>query len=352
MRLVSVDSIKSEVCLAKTIYDSFGRILLKKGTLLTKSYLRKLNNLKIKSVYINDGTMEAIDIDQAVSDETRGQVFEAAREALLSVKAGNPLHERKVEQAVNQLINHILQNRDTIIHLNDIRSIQDHTFCHSVNVCILSVMTGLSLGYNELKLRELGLGALLHDVGKAKLLEVVNSECKLTEQCYQLIQKHCDFGYEVLKQSSVGILAAEVAWQHHERYNGKGYPRGLAGKGILEYARIVAIADVYDALISDRPYRDRMLPHEVVRMIRSSAGTDFDPDIVEEFLSNVPVYPVGTIVRLTNGIKGVVIGVKKSDPGRPIVKLLYDNNGRILKEINIIELDRSDSIFVKEVLNE
>lgn len=352
MRLVSVDKLNSEVRLAKTIYDSFGSVLLKKGTALNNSYINSLKKLRIKSVYVDDGTIGPITVDEAVSDETRSQVFYVAREALLSIKEGTPIHQKKVENAVNKLIDQILQHKDTIIHLIDIRSMHDHTFCHSVNVCILSIMTGLSLGYDEIKLKELGIGALLHDVGKAKLLEVVNSERQLTEQCYQLVQRHCDLGYEVLSKSNINIFAAEIARQHHERYNGKGYPRGLSGKGILEYARIVAIADVYDALISDRPYRDRILPNEVINMIRSGAGTDFDPDIVEKFISNVAPYPVGTIVRLNTGLKGVVVGVKKTEPGKPIIKLLYDHTGKPLKEIKILELDCNDKFSITEVLVE
>lgn len=353
MRLVSVDKLNCKVRLAKTIHDSFGRVLLQAGTLLTSSYIVSLKKLGIKSVYIDDGTIgRPITVDEAVSEETRAQVFYVAREALLNIKEGNPIHHKEVEQAVSKLIDQVIDNKDTIIHLIDIRSMQDHTFCHSVNVCILSIMTGLSLGYDELKLKELGIGALLHDVGKAKLLEVVNSEKKLTEQCYQLVQKHCELGYEVLSKSNINIFASEVARQHHERYNGKGYPRGLSGKGILEYARIVAIADVYDALISDRPYRDRILPNEVISMIRAGAGTDFDPDIVEKFISNVTPYPVGTVVRLNTGIKGVVVGVKKSEPEKPIIKLLYDHNGKPLKRVEIVHLDNDDEMAITEVLRD
>lgn len=352
MRLVSVDKLNSEVRLAKTIYDSFGSVLLKKGTILTNSYLKSLKKLKIKSIYVDDGTIEAIKVDEAVSEETRLQVFYVAREALLNISEGNPIHQKKVEDAVNKLIDQILQHKDTMIHLIDIRSMYDHTFCHSVNVCILSIMTGLTLGYDELKLKELGIGALLHDIGKAKLLEVVNSERKLTEQCYQLVQKHCDLGYEVLSRSNIDIFAAEVARQHHERYNGKGYPRGLSGKGILEYARIVAIADVYDALISDRPYRDRIPPNEVINMIRSGAGTDFDPDIVDKFISNVAPFPIGTRVRLNTGLTGVVVGIKKNVPEKPIIKLLYDHTGKPLKEVKIVELDYNDKFAITEVLVE
>ncbi len=351
MRLVSVEQVKPGTCLAKSIYDSFGRVLLQKGTLLSSPYIKRLQELQYRSIYIVNENSDSIEIDDVVSAETRAQVFKITKEALDSVKTGDSIQERKIKQAVDNVIDEILRNRETIIHLTDIRSLQDHTFSHSVNVCILSVLTGFSMGYNQLKVKDLGVGALLHDIGKAKILEQVNSESRLTKDNYLLIQKHCEYGWEVLKKTNnISVLAAHVAWQHHERYDGTGYPRKLAGKGILEFARIVAVADVYDALANDRPYRDRMLPHEVIEFIRKNQGAHFDPDIVEAFTPNIAPFPIGSIVLLNSGFKCVVVSVNKKNPTRPKVKLLYDKSGRQLENSYFFDLMTETSHYITEIV--
>lgn len=353
MRLVSLENLTPGLPLAKCVYDSFGRILLVQGTPLTAKYIQRLKDLEYKSVYVDNGNAEFVEVDEAVSEETRMRVFQATRKALLNVSAGNSIHEKRVKEVVSDVIDEIVSNRDTIIHLTDIRSMQDHTFGHSVNVCILSVLTGMSLGFNQLKLMDLGTGALLHDIGKAKLLDEVNSEQKLTEAGFQLIQKHCDYGFQVLKNTdNISILSAHVAWQHHERYDGSGYPRKLSGKAILEFARIVSIADVYDALVTDRPYRGRMLPHQVIEYLEQRQGLDFDPDIVPEFIRNIAPYPIGSLVTLNSGEKGIVTVVKRQNPTRPKVKLLSDSQGYPIEETCFRDLMVEPSVFITDVLKE
>lgn len=353
MRLVSIENVRPGVSLGKSIFDSYGRVLLTKGTTLYPQYIKRLRNLKYKSLYIIDGISESVTIDDIVSEETRLEVFQLTREALMKVSVGDTFEEKKIKKVVTDVVEEILNNKDIIIHLTDIKSMQDHTFGHSVNVCIMSIMTGISMGYDEQKLMELGTGALLHDIGKAKILEEVNKEERLTEQVYRLIQKHCEFGWEILKNSDdISIFSAHIALEHHERFDGSGYPRKLSGKGIMEYARIVAVADVYDALASDRPYRDRMLPHEVINYIESKQGTEFDPDIVTKFIPNIAPYPVGSLVILNSGMKGIVVTVNKKCPSKPIVKLIYDENGSKIEESYFVNLATEQSVYVSEVVKQ
>lgn len=354
MRLVSIDHVKPHVCLAKTIYDGSGRVLLAKGTQLTRHYLKRLEELGISSVYVEDGFATSIEIDDVVSEQTRIQVVQTTKEALLKIKAGRSPESRKIRQAVDDIIDEILHTKETLVHLTDIRSMKDHTFGHCANVCILSLLTGLAMGYDQLKLKELGTGALLHDVGKAMVPEnIVNSTKVFTADEYRMIQKHVEFGFEILRKTdNISIVVAHVAWQHHERYNGHGYPRKLAGAEILEFARVVAVADVYDALSTDRPYRNRLLPHEVVEIVRSAMGSDFDPDIAKEFIHNIAPFPVGSIVQLNSGFKGVVLSVKRDFPTRPVVKLLSDNKGQPVTGEHTVDLMKELTVFVTSVIRE
>lgn len=353
MRLISINNLKPEVCLGKSIYDSFGRVLLRKGTVLTDNYIQKLRDLEYKSVYVDDGIPESMIIDDIVSQETRAEALKITKEALITTKAGNSLQERKIKQVVNEIIDEILSNRETLVHLIDIRSMQNYLFSHSVNVCILSLKTGLSLGYNQLKLRELGIGALLHDIGKVVVLDEIHNKNKLTQEIYQLVHRHCDYGFDILRKTeNISIIAAHVAWQHHERYDGSGYPRKLSGKGIQEFARIVAIANVYDELTNDRPGRERILPHEVIEIINLKSGLDFDPDIVTQFIRNIAPYPTGSLVTLNSCFEGTVVSINKQNPTRPKVKLLYDDNGKEIKDLTIIDLMTDASLFITKVAKE
>lgn len=353
MRLVSIENVKPQVSLAKPVYDPFGRILLTKGTVLSRYYIKKLRDLKYRSVYIDDCFSIAVTVDDVVSDEMRLEMMNIVQESLEHVKNGNGFAENKIKNTVSGVIEEILSNKEVLFHLTDIRCMNGHTFSHSANVCILSIMTGISMGYNSDKLNELGIGALLHDIGKAKIMDVVNSEKKLTNELFNLIQKHSEFGWEILSRSKdIGILAAYVAWQHHERYDGTGYPRGLSGKGITEYARIVAVADVYEALATDRPYRNRMLPHEVIDYIESRQGSDFDPDIVAAFIPNIAPYPVGSLVRLNTGSQGIVVNVHKLKPIKPTVKILFDDNGTPVSGARFLDLAKEKSLYIKEVIKE
>jgi HD-GYP domain-containing protein (c-di-GMP phosphodiesterase class II) len=270
------------------------------------------------------------------------------------IKVGGMITSRKLQKAVTDIIDDLLNSRETIIHLTDIRSMQDYTFGHSVGVCVLSVLTGLSMGYNQLRLKELGSGALLHDVGKARLSDtLLNSDRIYSPDEFMMVQQHAAYGFEILRRTeNISSIAAHVAWQHHERYNGKGYPCGLAGDDIHEFARIVAIADVYDALTTDRPYRKKLLPYEVVEIIRSSAGSDFDPQIVDCFVKHIAVYPLGCLVKLNTGQMGVVVRVKKEFPTRPAVRILKDQKDRPVQGEVMVDMITNLTVFVTEVIKD
>lgn len=353
VRLVSIENVKPEVYLAKNVYDTMGRVLLAKGTCLTPGYIKRLMDLDFRSVYIEDELSQDIEIEDVIPEETRYQVSRVTRETLVNAKRGSPIPERNIRQAVDDIIEELLNCKETLVHLTEIRSLEDQVFKHSVNVCVLSVLTGLSMGYHQLKLKDLGIGALLHDIGKAKLPEEVSNPDNFDEQEYMLYQKHCEFGWEVLKNTdNMGLLSAHVAFQHHENYDGTGYPRKLSGKGIMEYAKIVRIVDFYDSLASDQPQRSRMLPHQVLEVIKENRGIWFDPDIADHFISIIAPYPVGSTVMLSNFYKAIVASVDRNNPARPIVRLITDDKGIKVDGIKYVDLGKYDTVFITEVLND
>lgn len=148
------------------------------------------------------------------------------------------------------------------------------------------------------------------------------------------------------------MASAYVAWQHHEKFDGTGYPCGLKGKEIHEYARITALADVYDALTTNRSYREQIMPHEAIEYLRDSEGTAFDPEIAEVFLDKIAPFPVGSIVLLNNGEKAVVIRINKEFPGRPVVASIYDGFGNRLLQPVERDLKKDLTLFITKVLED
>lgn len=354
MRLVAVNKIEPQAYLAKTLYEESGRIVLLKGTQLNENYIKRLKNLEVEMAYIEDGHGAKIEIDRDVMEETRVQVFKIVRQSLPNIRAGESSESRSIRARVHDVIAGIMKIEELMIHLTDVKSLRDHTFGHSVNVCILALLIGVALEYDHQKLTDLGIGALLHDVGKAAVLDdiVNNTEIFVSDE-YQEIQKHAEYGYETLKKARyIGENAAQVAWQHHERFDGHGYPMGRKGYEIHEFARITAIADVYNALSSDRPYRAGMLPYEVENCIHKGAGTDFDPDIARKFIGITVPYPLGSMVLLNTGYMGIVVSIPQDYPALPRIQLLYNENGKHVGGIRITDLMTEQSVFIKQIASE
>jgi len=213
--------------------------------------------------------------------------------------------------------------------LSAIRIHDDYTFGHSLNVCLLAVILGFKLGLPERLLAELAVGALLHDLGKVLIpAAILKKAGRLTDEEWLLVRRHGEQAGEILRrQWSLPPAAARIARQHHESFDGSGYPCGLAADEIDPHARIVAVADIFDAVTADRPYRGAFLPHEAYEIILGSRGAKLDPRVVDVFADSVVLYPAGSAVVLDTGEIGVVVRVLPKLPARPIVKIVYDKAG-------------------------
>lgn len=357
MRLVDIDLVREGSKLGKSIYSADGRTLLGKGVILKADFIRRLKELGITSIYIEDKKIKSLglelDCQDLISDEARLEAIQVTKQALENILRNKPLETRLVLKSVNRIIDELLQQEHLLVNITDIRTFDDYTFAHSVNVAVFSLIMGISLGYDQLKLRNLGVGALLHDVGKTKLpLQVLNKEGKLTDQEFTVVQEHSEKGFSIIKDSQeLSILAAHVAYQHHEKFDGSGYPRKLKGCQISEFARIVAIADVYDALTANRPYRRGYLPHEAYEYLLATGGSHFDYQLIELFTRHVAPYPLGTLVRLSTGEKALVIQQNPECLLRPKVTVFQENREQISKSCEYCLADHP-TIIIKEVLQE
>ncbi|NPV89999.1 MAG: HD-GYP domain-containing protein [Firmicutes bacterium] len=354
MRKIPIDYASPGMINARTIYSSEGRVLLAAGVELNDYYLQRLSDLEIHSIYIRDEITSDLTIPEVVLEKTRVEATNNFRQIFNQMKTSCSLNTKAARQVVDQLLDEVLSNPNTLVHLTDIRAFDDYIFNHSVNVCILSLMTGVSMSLNTIQLRDLGVGALLHDIGKIDLpREILDKPGRLTQEEFEKVKRHTTNGFDILRQyTDISLLSSHVAFQHHERYDGTGYPRGLTISDIHEYARIVAVTNAYDAMLSDRSYRAPLLPCDAVRELTRGAYTQFDPQVVAALLENIAIYPVGSLVQLSSQEIGIVVDVNKHSLNKPVVRLVVDNSGRPVAESREIDLDKFHSVFISRVFSD
>ncbi len=283
MDKVRIDDLRPGMKLARTLYSPEGLILVRENTDLTEQIIKKLKLLGMPAAYII-GKAENI-IPEPVSEATRVDLIKSLSKLDADVRSGKNANLLASKQPLYALVDEIVCNPKNLIGITDIRLRKDYIYGHSVNVSIIAVKIGLNMGYNQLRLAELAVGALFHDIGMTKVpIEILDKIGGLTDPELKLIHAHPEEGYNILKQNqNISASSAHAAYQHHERYNGTGYPRGMAGDSIHEFARIIAVADVYDSMTTERLYRHAKTSIEAFNFIKTNKGIDFDPTVVEIF---------------------------------------------------------------------
>ncbi|AGL01669.1 putative domain HDIG-containing protein [Desulfoscipio gibsoniae DSM 7213] len=304
--------------LERPLYGQSGELLLRKGSVLTAQSIMAMRRAGVLAVRVTSS------FETERGDELN-EVIQL--NALKAVKEWNKSFDKKIFatllKTIEDIIDEILSGKVVIGSLSEICLADTYTYTHSIDVAILAIAIGVKMGFHRKKLICLGVGSILHDLGKTKIPnEILNKPGKLTPDEFSIIQKHPVYGYETIKEHDINRISAEIVLNHHERYNGSGYPNGLHSNEINELAYICAIADVYSAMTADRVYRKALPPHEAYEMIMVSGEINFTPVTVEAFLKCIVPYPVGSIVYLSNGH---IAQIYRQNPGlvfRPVVKLL------------------------------
>jgi HD-GYP domain-containing protein (c-di-GMP phosphodiesterase class II) len=351
VRKISLERVRAGVHVARTIQSLDGIVLLSAGSELTEEKILQLKRYNITEIYVEDELSKGIVVSDIVKEDIVLDVKAKIKTIMTTPSIKISVDGKKIKEMVEKLLENILRSDFIIANLSDIRSIDDYTYSHSVNVCILSLITGIALGIKGESLRELGVGALLHDIGKIMIDEqILQKPTNLTINEFDEVKKHTVYGYEILKNSSdVNSTAHIIALSHHERKDGSGYPYSLKNNDIPVPARIVAISDVYDALTTNRIYRKKMLPHEVVDYMCSLSNKHFDKTVLDAFISHIANYPVGTAVKLNSGEKGLVAKYNKNFPNRPVVRIVIDENGKMLVKPKEIDLFRKPEYRIVDI---
>lgn len=343
MKYVHLDSVESGQYLGRTIYASNGAILLSENVQLTVFMINTLNRIGVTMIYIKDPNLEDVEIPEILSDETKRLVMTQMGQTFAAIQSGKEFNSRSVSMSINTLLDEIMKNREVLVQLNDIRSQDNQMYIHAMNVCMMSVLIGMNMEMNATQLKDLAMGALLHDIGKVELLTDDESE--------EPRRHHTWRGFELLKNKrEFNLLIAHVAFQHHEALNGEGVPRGIMGEDIHLYAKITAVANMYDNLLFDMSAGRRKLPHEACEYMLALAETKLDRDVLIQFLKIVSIYPTGTSVKLTNRETGVVVGQHRGLPTRPIIRIVKQDATDKVLEIKEVDLAKETTVFIEQVL--
>jgi len=261
--------------------------------------------------------------------------------ALEDVRLGQAVDTEAAKDLVTEVTNSITRSPHAMVWLTNLKERDEYTSIHCMNVCIMSVSFGRTLGMEKSELEVLGLGGLLHDLGKMRVPpEILNKPSKLTFEEFEVMKTHPVQGYEMLKEQDDELPqeVLDIVKHHHERRNGKGYPSHLDGDHINNMTRIVAIVDVYDAITSDRCYHDAISPYDALKNMYEWVNEDFDKELVENFIKCLGIYPIGSVVKLNMGHVGLVVSASEKSKLRPIVMLVQNSKGECFPTPKLINL--------------
>lgn len=359
MKKISTDELKPGMQLSRTVKTPDGEVMYESCILLNEESIGKIKGAGIENVHIIDAA-DISDSGQALEElvekgfqESRDRTVTHARSFLQKAAGGQSLDAPGPEATVLDILEGLVADRNILLKLAGINSVDNYLFAHAVNTAALSLLIAMKMDFGEDELEHLGIAGLLADVGMMLVpASTWEHKGRLSSEQRLSIQKHADYSRDILSEMpGIPRAAVDAVYQHHERNDGNGYPEGLEGDEISIGARVLAIADVFAAIREPRVYRQQSGPLQALRAITSSHG--FDPQVMRLFLATVSVYPVETIVQLNSGDIGKVVGVKENSPFRPTVEILRDESGRELAVPRRIDLssDEGSHLYIEEALD-
>ncbi|WP_394139661.1 HD-GYP domain-containing protein [Cytobacillus oceanisediminis] len=364
MRLAATETIEAGSVLAKAIYNDKGQVLLNEGVELAERLIRRLQEMGITYIYVKDHRTEDIQYKDPLPPQMRKEAIQTIESVFQQVEEDRNLTSslviekasKRFSELIRLLLGEVRGNKELLTILSDVYTYDHYIFTHSLNVTLYSLAIGMEMKMAPKELETLGLGAILHDVGKMRIpADILLKPGKLTAEEFGEIKKHPEEGFNILRGvQTIPLIVAHCAFQHHERLNGSGYPRGLQGGQIHDYGKIIAVADVFDAVTSNRIYKQAMLPHEGLEILYGGAGTLFETKLIESFRQAVAIYPVGITVELNDGRKGVVCRQNPGLSDRPVIRILEERGSctnpyevDLRTELNFV-ITGCDTTFVKQ----
>lgn len=384
----SIEEIRAGMILGKSLYSANGDLLLAAGYKLKFEHLKKLKSLGYPVLWIQEAGTEQIVPEELISEQLSLQTNAALRESSEMVlkrtatkfqtkedlnkalkdrsQFKNIIPAEKIIRNAEAIIDQLLENPDVLINMSTIRSANGFVFQHNLDVTVISVILAFRLKLSKADIIEMATGTLLHDIGLTVIPEnIISKGTHLTYQEYSLYKEHTTFGYAILKENPrISPLSSHISFQHHERQDGGGFPRGLTGDNYLpsqkrlnnpkgsmhRYAEIVAVADAYDSMVSPFTHQEAKTPEQAMRALIKAAGSQLNKTVVDALITSTPVFPVGAFISIIKGpkevigFKGFVSKLNQDFLDAPEIVLFYTKNGR---KIRPITLDLSDLIDIQ-----
>lgn len=366
MRLVPIECVRDNSRLGKSIYDEEGRVLLQAGVELTEAVINKMHDLQIFSIYIIDEYSED-EIEEIIRPEVRHKSITVVKETFNNIeriktkgeigpkaalKKKNREYFYSIYSVAEELLNEILSNDNVLLSLVDIKSMDNYTYQHCVNVAVISLVMGISMKMTKDELIELCIGALIHDIGKSFIpKEITLKNGELTDEEFEIYKEHPIRGCDYLRKNFYFKPSTlQAILQHHERIDGQGFPKRVAGDKIHLFAKIIAIANKYDKLTSYSSYKKTLSSSDALEYIMSQANLEFDFELICLFTRVIIAYPAGTLIKLSNEDIAISISTPANFPLRPLVEVVQSKHKeRIGKKINLL---KEISLVINEVVYE
>lgn len=358
MRLISMTVLKPGMVVGRTLWNDAGHPLLQKGVVVTEHILARLAQLNIKYLYIEDTISYGIEIEETVSPAVRNKAVGEIKQSFHAVKdiKGSQAslvldrQSKVIGTLIDDLLNAILDSEEILTVLTDAYIYDEYLYQHSFQVTMYSLAIAKEMGYSYEDLRMIGIGAMLHDIGKVLVpSDILFKPGRLTNEEFDIMKEHTRYGFDLLRNlHSISLLVAHCAFQHHERLDGSGYPRGISDSEIHPFAKIIAVADVFDAVTSNRVYREKLLPSQGLAIVEAGSGTLFSSRVVEALRKSVVHYPNGTILLLSDGRRGIVSRQNSEQPDRPFTRI-FEEDEEILSATYELNLQKEEHIWIEKV---
>lgn len=340
---------------SQSVYNAKGVSYLSKGTRLNQPYIRRLKKLGITRLSVTslNPSLHLLPPEDIVQEKTRITAIHKVCEAFAQLEVSNTLNLESLENIAESIVFDLISKQSNLAQITDIRLHDTYTFAHSVNVAVLSSMLGSLCHYSKKNLLDLTLGGLLHDVGKLVIpSSILNKSGSLNEEEFSIIRQHPEAGCQKLRKTkTASALMLAITAQHHERIDGTGYPKQLAGNSIHRFSRIVSIADVYDALTSARPYKKAYKPYVAYKIMTKCSEGQFDLDLLSLFFDSIALYPIGTILKTDLGY-GIVKKVEFGHTQTPIICVFADEKYNTYSSPTIVNLKNCPPNTINYVLED
>lgn len=352
---VKIDDCVPKMVTAETIYNNYGAVIVWENTILDTSSIYRLKDFKVDHIFVYESSLptpvakpEAIKPEVEVRPEpipfpeAYEKDTDAFRSILHDLSMGKTVSLNKTIEIANSIFTRKNDNREIIDCITQIRKVDEYTYYHCVNVSLLAMLIGRWLKLSTDDIYMLVQAGLLHDIGKSLIpRDILNKPGKLNDEELQKMKKHAEYGYYLIKSmKGIDQRVAEAVYYHHEREDGSGYPKGLSGTQISQFAKILAVADTFDAMTANRSYKLKDSPFRVFEMMQNGCFGYLDPVILDTFLSNISHYYIGYKARLSDGRIAEIIYINRQQYGRPVLKI----------DDNYIDLSIAKNVTIDEVI--